>query len=156
MHKSSILPGVALVLAAPALAQTKPAANTRAEDKATYITAEEIAKVEKAVPVGDRTLKVVGIGHENFAVGIVHRGKTVNGRSEQRHVHGNRYLVRVSASLDGVPFEAGRTPPKDPTHEDAYVAVRDAFEALRRQLEDHRTRRDATRRAMPVAMSLFH
>ena len=29
-------------------------------------------------------------------------------RSEQRHVHGNRYLVRVSARLDGIPFEAGR------------------------------------------------
>lgn len=78
-------------------------------------------------------------------------------RSEQRHVHGNRYLVRVSASLDGIPFEAGRTPPKDRSHEDAYIATRDAFDALRRQLEDHvRARRDGVRRAAPVAMSLFH
>lgn len=57
--------------------------------------------------------------------------------SEQRHLQGNRYLVRIHAEMPGAAFEAGRTPPKDRTHEDAYVAVRDAFDALRRQLEDH-------------------
>jgi mannose-6-phosphate isomerase-like protein (cupin superfamily) len=42
---------------------------------ATYITKEEIDIVNKQ-PGGDRQIKVVDIGHENFAVGIVHRGAT--------------------------------------------------------------------------------
>ena len=42
---------------------------------ATYITNEEIDIVNKQ-PGGDRQIKVVDIGHENFAVGIVHRGAT--------------------------------------------------------------------------------
>ena len=40
---------------------------------ATYITKEEIDIVNKQ-PGGDRQIRVVDIGHENFAVGIVHRG----------------------------------------------------------------------------------
>jgi mannose-6-phosphate isomerase-like protein (cupin superfamily) len=42
---------------------------------ATYITKEDIDTVNKQ-PGGDRQIKVVDIGHENFAVGIVHRGAT--------------------------------------------------------------------------------
>ena len=42
---------------------------------ATYITKEEVDIVNKQ-PGGDRQIKVVDIGHENFAVGIVHRGAT--------------------------------------------------------------------------------
>lgn len=68
--------------AVAAAAQEKPAASK--PDKATYITAEEIDKVAKAVPNGDRNVKVVDIGHENFAFGMVHRGKTVNGVQTER------------------------------------------------------------------------
>jgi len=42
---------------------------------ATYITKEEVETVNKQ-PGGDRQIKVVDIGSENFAVGIVHRGAT--------------------------------------------------------------------------------
>ncbi len=42
---------------------------------ATYITKEEVDTVNKQ-PGGDRQIRVVDIGHENFAVGIVHRGAT--------------------------------------------------------------------------------
>ena len=42
---------------------------------ATYITDEEVKKVN-ALPGVDRTIRVVDIGSENFAVGIVHRGAT--------------------------------------------------------------------------------
>jgi mannose-6-phosphate isomerase-like protein (cupin superfamily) len=59
--------GTAL-LCAPAivLAQTKGA---------TYITKEEVDTVNKQ-PGTDRTIRVLDIGHENFAVGIIHRGAT--------------------------------------------------------------------------------
>jgi hypothetical protein len=47
--------------------------------KATYITKEEVDIVNKTGQGTDRNIKVVDIGHENFTVGIIHRGKTVNG-----------------------------------------------------------------------------
>lgn len=59
------------------------------------------------------------------------------GLDELRHQHGNRYLVHVRAVMPGGEFDAGRSPPPDHRHEDAYIAVHDAFDALRRQLEDH-------------------
>jgi len=46
---------------------------------ATYITKEEVDTVNKTGQGIDRNIKVVDIGHENFTVGIIHRGKTVNG-----------------------------------------------------------------------------
>jgi hypothetical protein len=48
------------------LAQSKPTS-------ATYITAEEIAKVH-ALPGVDRTVKVMDIGGEHFSIGTIHRG----------------------------------------------------------------------------------
>ena len=42
---------------------------------ATYITDEDV-KAVNALPGVDRTIRVVDIGPENFAVGIIHRGAT--------------------------------------------------------------------------------
>jgi ribosome-associated translation inhibitor RaiA len=56
--------------------------------------------------------------------------------SESRHHQGNRYLAHVRVTLPGGELAAGRTADPDHSHQDAYVAVRDAFDALRRQLED--------------------
>jgi len=61
--------GIALAIApAIGLAQTKPTS-------ATYITDEEV-KAVNATPGVDRQIRVVDIGNENYAVGIVHRGAT--------------------------------------------------------------------------------
>lgn len=68
--------GIVVVLS-PAVAFTqtgKPKPTT-----ATYITKEEVDVVNKQGQGIDRNIKVVDIGHENFTVGIIHRGKTVNG-----------------------------------------------------------------------------
>jgi len=66
-----ILITIALALApAVAFAQTPKAA--------TYITDEEV-KAVNATPGVDRTIRVVDIGHENFSVGIIHRGATGGG-----------------------------------------------------------------------------
>ena len=46
---------------------------------ATYITKEEVDIVNSQGQGTDRDIKVVDIGHENFSVGIIHRGKTVDG-----------------------------------------------------------------------------
>ena len=59
------------------------------------------------------------------------------GLGEQRHHQGNRYEVHVHAVMPGGEFDAGRSAPMAHRHEDPYVAVGDAFDAMRRQLEDH-------------------
>jgi hypothetical protein len=46
---------------------------------ATYITKEQVDLVNKQ-PGTDRTIQVLDIGHENFAVGVIHRGATGAGR----------------------------------------------------------------------------
>ena len=53
-------------------AKTKPTT-------ATSITKEEVDIVNQQGQGTDRNIKVVDVGHENFTVGIIHRGKTVNG-----------------------------------------------------------------------------
>jgi mannose-6-phosphate isomerase-like protein (cupin superfamily) len=69
MAKMTALSAIAAALVcAPValLAQNKPA---------TYITKEQVDTVNKQ-PGTDRTIRVLDIGHENFAVGIIHRGPT--------------------------------------------------------------------------------
>jgi len=72
MRKSVLLIVGATVLSASGgvLAQNKGA---------TYITKEQVDIVNKQ-PGTDRTIQVLDIGHENFAVGIIHRGATGGGR----------------------------------------------------------------------------
>lgn len=56
--------------------------------------------------------------------------------SERSHHRGNRFRVHVQLRLPGGDIHVSRDPaPKDQTAEDAYLAVRDAFGAARRQLE---------------------
>lgn len=61
--------------------------------------------------------------------------------SEHRHRKGNRYVARIRVTLPGGELDVGRAPSGDTSHEDAYVAIRDAFDAMRRQLQDFRRKR---------------
>lgn len=58
-------------------------------------------------------------------------------QQEQRHLQGNRYGVHAHLTAPGITMEAGKTPRADHTHEDPYLAVRDTFDALRRQIAEH-------------------
>src|SRR2546425_7391731 len=71
---------------------------------ATYITKEEVDTVNKNGQGIDRNIKVVDIGHENYTVGIIHRGVTKNG-------------VAVPAAGAAAPAagRAGRAPAPAPT-----------------------------------------
>ncbi|HLK10644.1 MAG TPA: HPF/RaiA family ribosome-associated protein [Candidatus Binatia bacterium] len=55
----------------------------------------------------------------------------------RRHHQGNLYHLRIDLTVPGREIVVRRDPPEDRTHEDVYVVVRDAFDAVRRQLEDH-------------------
>jgi len=60
----------------------------------------------------------------------------------QRHHHkGNLYHVRVDVTVPETELVVSREPLEHQAHEDVYVAVRDAFDAMRRQLEDYARRR---------------
>jgi len=56
---------------------------------------------------------------------------------ERRRRKGKLYHVRVEIGVPGKELVANRHPKDKHSHEDVYVAVRDAFDAARRQLEDH-------------------
>ena len=65
--------------------------------------------------------------------------------------HGWLYRVRIEIGVPGEHIVVGRSPDEDGAHADPYVAVRDAFRAARRQLEDHvrRLRPDGRSHAAP-------
>lgn len=55
-----------------------------------------------------------------------------------RHHHkGKLYHVRIDLTVPNAELVANREPPQDHTLEDVYVAIRDAFAAIKRQLQDY-------------------
>lgn len=55
-----------------------------------------------------------------------------------QHQHkGNLYQVRIDITVPGREIAVTHEGPKNHAHEDVYVAVRDAFNAAGRQLEDY-------------------
>ena len=57
--------------------------------------------------------------------------------SHKHHHKGNLYHVRIDLKVPNKEIVVSREPHQHQAHEDAYVAVRDAFDAARRQLEDY-------------------
>ena len=57
--------------------------------------------------------------------------------SGRQHRQGNIFHVRIDLTVPGRSISVGRDPAGHHAHEDAHVAIRDAFDAARRQLEDH-------------------
>jgi ribosome-associated translation inhibitor RaiA len=57
---------------------------------------------------------------------------------QHKHRHqGKLFEVRIDMTIPGTQLVAGRDHGLNHAHEDAHVAVRDAFDAMRRQLEDY-------------------
>lgn len=59
---------------------------------------------------------------------------------DRRHHQGGLYHIRVDLKVPGKEIVVKRDPPEHHAHEDIYVAIRDCFDAVRRQLEDHARR----------------
>ena len=58
----------------------------------------------------------------------------------RRHHQGKLYHVRIDLTVPGGELVVTREPAEHHAHEDVYVAIRDAFDAARRRLEDHARR----------------
>jgi ribosomal subunit interface protein len=78
---------------------------------------------------------------EKYYDGIIGCGVVVE-ELHKHHLHGNHYHVRVELSVPGSKLVASREPDQHHAYTDIYVAIRDAFDTMRRQLEDYARRRD--------------
>lgn len=78
--------------------------------------------------------KIAGL--ERFSDRI-HSCRVVVEASDSRHHKGDLYDVHITLAVPGRDVVVSHTGPKNRAHEDVYVAVRDAFRAATRQLEDH-------------------
>ncbi len=69
----------------------------------------------------------------------------------KHHHKGNTYHVRIDLTVPGSELVASREPDQHQAHEDVYVAIRDAFNAARRQLKTFvgRSRRDVKTHEVP-------
>ena len=56
------------------------------------------------------------------------------------HRKGNLFHLVVNIAVPGDEIVVNRDPSGDHAHEDIHVAIRDAFDAARRQIEDHARR----------------
>lgn len=57
--------------------------------------------------------------------------------THHHHNKGNIYHVCITLKVPNAELVANRDPAENHAHEDAYVAVRDAFKAIQRQLQDY-------------------
>ena len=65
----------------------------------------------------------------------------------QHHHKGKLYSVRIRIFVPQGEIVIDRAGPQDPAHEDVYVALRDAFDAAERRLEqNHEKKRDHRRK----------
>jgi cold shock CspA family protein/ribosome-associated translation inhibitor RaiA len=77
---------------------------------------------------------------ERFSDRITACRVVIRGRSG-RHHQGELFDVRIHIVMPGhEDVVVDRNPPADHAHEDPYVAIRDAFNAARRRLQDHERR----------------
>ncbi len=62
--------------------------------------------------------------------------------SPHKHHHkGNLHHLRIDVTVPGAEIVVKRSPDDEHAHEDPYVAVRDAFDSVRRRLEDYTRKR---------------
>lgn len=69
----------------------------------------------------------------------------------KHHRQGTLYTVRIEVTVPDDKLLVTRDPAQDHAHEDVYVSIRDAFDAMRRQLEEFaRKRRGEVKRRQPA------
>ena len=69
----------------------------------------------------------------------------------KHHLHGNRYEVRIDLTVPGEEIAVTREPGEHTEYRDIQVALRDAFDSARRQLEDYVRRRRGSVKALETA-----
>ncbi len=91
-------------------------------------------------PALESRIRALASRLEKFSKHIVHCHVVVEPPSHHRH-HGGQYDFRIDITLPGEEIAIRQASSLDPSHQDPYVALRDAFRAARRRLEDHERKR---------------
>ncbi|HET7650089.1 MAG TPA: HPF/RaiA family ribosome-associated protein [Gammaproteobacteria bacterium] len=88
---------------------------------------------------------------ERFSTQIIGCHVTIE-QSERHHQKGNRYRMHVQVQVPGQDLYVSHDPAREnQTAEDAYVVLRDTFDAVRRQLEEYeRVRRGDVKHHEPT------
>ena len=99
----------------------------------TFRNMQPSAAVEAAVR--DRATKL-----DKFYKQLMGCRVTINAPHKHHH-KGNLYHVKVDLTVPNGELVVSRNAHDNHAHEDVYVAIRDAFDATRRRVEDHARRR---------------
>jgi ribosomal subunit interface protein len=110
--------------------------------KAIFLTAEESVQKPLEItfrhmtpsPALEATIRERSAKLEKFCADMI--GCHVIVETPHKHHHkGNLYDIRIDVTVPGQEIAVRHTPDAQHSHEDAFVAVRDAFDSMRRQLE---------------------
>lgn len=105
--------------------------------------------IEKSEAVEARIReRVEKLGH--FYDGII-GCRVVVEELHQHHRKGNHFHVRVEVSVPDAELVASHEPDEHHRYTDVYIAIRDAFDAVGRQLEDYARRQDQRLKVHAVA-----
>ncbi|MBM4254105.1 MAG: HPF/RaiA family ribosome-associated protein [Deltaproteobacteria bacterium] len=95
-----------------------------------------------------------GISHLEKLFPRIIDARVVVEKSHRHQRKGMPYRVRIELNVPGERLVVGREPGLDPAHADVYVAIRDAFAAMERILQDYsrKMRGKVKAHASPVAV----
>ena len=91
-------------------------------------------------PALDARIRQYASRLERFSSQVIHCRVTVEA-PHRRHRQGNLFDVRIDLAVPGQEIVIQRAPAADHSHEDAFVALRDAFRVAKRQLQDYERER---------------
>jgi ribosome-associated translation inhibitor RaiA len=97
-------------------------------------------------PALEERIRELASRFDKFSAHIIRCHVVVEPLSHRAH-HGTLFGLRIDITLPDEEIAIHRARPDDPAHEDPYVALRDAFRAARRKLEDYERKRRTVRRA---------
>jgi ribosomal subunit interface protein len=112
--------------------------------KAIFVTAEESVQKPLEItfrhmtpsPALEAAIRERSAKLEKFCADII--GCRVIIETPHKHHHkGKLYDIRIVVTVPGQEIAVRHTPDAQHSHEDAFVAMRDAFDSMRRQLEDY-------------------
>jgi ribosomal subunit interface protein len=92
--------------------------------------------MEKSDAVEARIREKAEKKFERYA-GVITSCRVIVEAPNRHHAHGSCFDVRIDIHVPGEELVVTRNGSNNPAHTDVYVAIRDAFDAAGRQLDDH-------------------